>query len=83
MLYTDGLTESRKDFTEGEDRLRHIVSGVRALPTADIPATIAERMHDIVLHTDDTVLLAIRLRHDTDDDTAQHARPTSPRHQRT
>ncbi|MGW0560604.1 PP2C family protein-serine/threonine phosphatase [Streptomyces sp. NPDC003016] len=60
ILYTDGLTESRRDPCEGEIRLveasRHHASG----PLADIPGSIAADMHTVVLHPDDTLVLAVR-----------------------
>ncbi|MGW0362914.1 PP2C family protein-serine/threonine phosphatase [Streptomyces sp. NPDC002990] len=61
LLYTDGLTESRKDPIEGEKRLIRAtrIHATRAL--ADIPAAIAADMHHVVLHRDDTLALAIRI----------------------
>ncbi|MFD3541606.1 PP2C family protein-serine/threonine phosphatase [Streptomyces sp. NPDC058662] len=61
LLYTDGLTESRKDAYEGEIRLVRAAQNHAHLPLAGIPAAIAADMHQIVLHADDTLALALRL----------------------
>ncbi|WP_256107637.1 PP2C family protein-serine/threonine phosphatase [Streptomyces sp. ODS05-4] len=60
VLYTDGLTESRRDPREGEQRLVRAARRHRALPIAELPAAIAEEMHTVVLHPDDTVALTVR-----------------------
>ncbi|MFG1643380.1 PP2C family protein-serine/threonine phosphatase [Amycolatopsis sp. NPDC049252] len=60
LLYTDGLVESRKDITEGQDRLLEVARTHADHPAATLPREIVTRMHDIVVHADDTVLLAIR-----------------------
>ncbi|WP_410599687.1 PP2C family protein-serine/threonine phosphatase [Amycolatopsis sp. lyj-90] len=60
VLYTDGLIESRKDYVEGETRLLGAVGRSAGLPTAAIPGVLATQMHDVVLHADDTVVIAIR-----------------------
>lgn len=60
LLYTDGLIESRKNHQEGETRLLATARRSAGKPTAVIPGTVAARMHDVVLHADDTVVLAIR-----------------------
>ncbi|MFC3455152.1 PP2C family protein-serine/threonine phosphatase [Amycolatopsis speibonae] len=62
VLYTDGLVESRKDFQEGEERLLAAARRNAGRPTADIPDVLATEMLDIVLHADDTVVIAIRHR---------------------
>ncbi|MET7932573.1 PP2C family protein-serine/threonine phosphatase [Streptomyces sp. NPDC005322] len=61
VLYTDGLTESRRDPIEGEKRLikaahKHLLS-----PIEKIPGAIADDMHTVILHPDDTLALAVRL----------------------
>ncbi|GHB06242.1 PP2C family protein-serine/threonine phosphatase [Streptomyces chryseus] len=60
ILYTDGLTESRRDPTEGELRLIEAARRHAAKPVTEIPAAIAADMHTVVLHPDDTLALAIR-----------------------
>jgi serine phosphatase RsbU (regulator of sigma subunit) len=60
ILYTDGLIESRKNLTEGERRLLALAGRHAGQPTATIPDTLAARMHEIVLHADDTIVIAIR-----------------------
>lgn len=61
LLYTDGLTESRKDVEEGEIRLVAAAQTHAHLPLADIPNAIAADMHTIVLHADDTLAMALRI----------------------
>ncbi|GHF73236.1 potassium-transporting ATPase subunit B [Streptomyces mashuensis] len=61
LLYTDGLTESRRDPREGEARLRRAVRRHRHLPIEDLPGAVAREMHDVILHADDTVALTARL----------------------
>ncbi|MEU6486019.1 PP2C family protein-serine/threonine phosphatase [Streptomyces sp. NPDC046887] len=60
VLYTDGLTESRRDPREGEQRLIKAACGLRERPIAELPAAIAEEMRTMVLHPDDTVALTVR-----------------------
>lgn len=60
VLYTDGLTESRRDPLEGEARLIAAAREHAALPLGEIPAAIAADMHTVVLHADDTLALALR-----------------------
>ncbi|MFJ4778090.1 PP2C family protein-serine/threonine phosphatase [Streptomyces sp. NPDC088762] len=62
LLYTDGLTESRRDMLEGERRLIQAVRAHSHLPVADIPSAIAADMHTVVYHADDTLALAFRMR---------------------
>ncbi|MBW5424233.1 SpoIIE family protein phosphatase [Streptomyces sp. BG9H] len=62
ILYTDGLTESRRDPREGEQRLMSTARRYRVRPTEDVPASIARAMLTDVLHEDDTLALAVRLR---------------------
>ncbi|MFF0740341.1 PP2C family protein-serine/threonine phosphatase [Streptomyces sp. NPDC004111] len=83
ILYTDGLTESRRDPLEGEARLIAAVRAHAALPLAAIPAAIAADMHTVVLHNDDTLALALRLTprpHGTPlpDDAADPGQPPAP-----
>lgn len=61
VLYTDGLTESRRDPIEGEARL--IDSARKRLrdPTASIPGAVARDMRTVVLHPDDTLALVVRM----------------------
>ncbi|MET9514726.1 PP2C family protein-serine/threonine phosphatase [Streptomyces sp. NPDC002994] len=61
ILYTDGLTESRRDPCEGEIRLIEASRRHAARPLAEIPSSIAADMHAVVLHADDTLALAIRI----------------------
>ncbi|MET9802730.1 PP2C family protein-serine/threonine phosphatase [Streptomyces sp. NPDC006368] len=60
VLYTDGLTESRRDPREGEQRLARAARRHRHRPIEEIPAAIAEDMHTVILHPDDTVALTVR-----------------------
>ncbi|MFD9700110.1 PP2C family protein-serine/threonine phosphatase [Lentzea sp. NPDC059081] len=60
LLYTDGLVESRGDVDEGEHRLVH-TAGVHAeRPLGAALSAIVHDMHDVVVYTDDTVLLGLR-----------------------
>ncbi|WP_030606848.1 PP2C family protein-serine/threonine phosphatase [Streptomyces sclerotialus] len=61
MLYTDGLTESRRDPLEGERRLIDSARTHRHLPIEEIPGAIAGDMHRVILHSDDTLALAVRV----------------------
>jgi serine phosphatase RsbU (regulator of sigma subunit) len=65
VLYTDGLTESRRDPREGERRLTDAARRHRGLPIEQVPVAIAEEMHTVILHSDDTVALTVRRRDDT------------------
>ncbi|MGW7417498.1 PP2C family protein-serine/threonine phosphatase [Streptomyces sp. NPDC054863] len=60
VLYTDGLTESRRDPREGEQRLLETALRHRHLPIEEIPGAIAADMHTVILHPDDTVALTVR-----------------------
>ncbi|GAA2342830.1 serine/threonine-protein phosphatase [Streptomyces kunmingensis] len=60
VLYTDGLTESRRDPYEGERRLVSAAVRHRHRPTDDIPGALAEEMHTVILHPDDTLALTVR-----------------------
>lgn len=60
VLYTDGLTESRRDPYEGERRLVEAAVRHRHRPTEDIPGALAEDMHTVILHPDDTLALTVR-----------------------
>ncbi|TXS52395.1 PP2C family protein-serine/threonine phosphatase [Streptomyces sp. t39] len=64
LLYTDGLTESRRDPLEGERRLAASARRHAGRPVDEIPGAIAGDMHTLVLHPDDTLALALRRRHD-------------------
>ncbi|GGU49891.1 potassium-transporting ATPase subunit B [Streptomyces lavendofoliae] len=61
LLYTDGLTESRRDPVEGEARLIDAARRHRSHPTAVIPGAIASDMLGDALHNDDTLAIAARL----------------------
>ncbi|MFF3340156.1 PP2C family protein-serine/threonine phosphatase [Streptomyces flavidovirens] len=61
ILYTDGLTESRRDPIEGEQRLMEAARRRAARPLAEIPSSLAAEMRSVVLHPDDTLALAIRV----------------------
>ncbi|GAB3112844.1 PP2C family protein-serine/threonine phosphatase [Streptomyces calidiresistens] len=61
MLYTDGLTESRRDPREGEVRLMESVRKHARRPLAEVPGAVAEDMHTVILHPDDTLALALRI----------------------
>ncbi|WP_428955994.1 PP2C family protein-serine/threonine phosphatase [Streptomyces sp. cg35] len=60
VLYTDGLTESRRDPYEGERRLVSAAVRHRHRPTDEIPGALAEEMHTVILHPDDTLALTVR-----------------------
>ncbi|WP_260635480.1 PP2C family protein-serine/threonine phosphatase [Streptomyces angustmyceticus] len=60
MLYTDGLTESRRDPIEGEARLVKSARAHARRPVDEIPGAVAEDMHTVILHSDDTLALAVR-----------------------
>lgn len=60
VLYTDGLTESRRDPREGEQRLALAARRHRHLPMEEVPGALAEEMHTVILHPDDTVALTVR-----------------------
>ncbi|ARQ71405.1 PP2C family protein-serine/threonine phosphatase [Streptomyces marincola] len=60
VLYTDGLTESRKDPLEGEARLIRAAARHAGRPIGEVPSAIAEDMHTVILHPDDTLALAVR-----------------------
>ncbi|WP_282791925.1 PP2C family protein-serine/threonine phosphatase [Streptomyces sp. CC224B] len=74
LLYTDGLTESRRDPEEGEARLARAVREHAHRPTAHLPAEIAREMHEVILHADDTLALAVRLGGGTGDGAPDPAR---------
>ncbi|GAA1670201.1 PP2C family protein-serine/threonine phosphatase [Streptomyces yatensis] len=61
LLYTDGLTESRRDPIEGERRLIEAAHKHLQSPIEEVPGAIAEDMHTVILHPDDTLALAVRL----------------------
>ncbi|MFG2862270.1 PP2C family protein-serine/threonine phosphatase [Streptomyces sioyaensis] len=61
ILYTDGLTESRRDPREGEARLIAAAQRHMKRPIDEIPGAIAQDMHTVILHFDDTLALAVRL----------------------
>ncbi|MGY1452856.1 PP2C family protein-serine/threonine phosphatase [Streptomyces sp. SS8] len=61
ILYTDGLTESRKDPREGEKRLIEASRRHADRPITEVPGAIAEDMHTVILHPDDTLALAVRV----------------------
>ncbi|MFD7918055.1 PP2C family protein-serine/threonine phosphatase [Streptomyces sp. NPDC059740] len=60
LLYTDGLTESRRDPKEGEKRLVEAGRAHFSRPIADVPGAIAADMHTVILHPDDTLALSVR-----------------------
>jgi sigma-B regulation protein RsbU (phosphoserine phosphatase) len=62
LLYTDGLVESRGDVDEGEQRLVRAASARAGHPLDSALSAIVEDMHDVVVYTDDTVLLGLRFR---------------------
>lgn len=62
LLYTDGLTESRRDPVEGEKRLIEAAYERLHAPIEEIPGAIADEMHTVILHPDDTLALAVRVR---------------------
>ncbi|THA27171.1 serine/threonine-protein phosphatase [Streptomyces sp. RKND-216] len=64
LLYTDGLTESRRDPVEGEARLVTAAVEHRERPIEEVPGAVADAMHTVVLHPDDTLALAMRLPHE-------------------
>ncbi|WP_327678976.1 PP2C family protein-serine/threonine phosphatase [Streptomyces sp. NBC_00467] len=60
ILYTDGLTECRRDPYEGEAALMTSALRHRARPTGRIPGAIAADILVDVLHSDDTLAIAAR-----------------------
>ncbi|MER7660865.1 SpoIIE family protein phosphatase [Streptomyces sp. NPDC096193] len=60
ILYTDGLTECRRDPYEGEAALMTSALRHRARPTDHIPGAIAADILVDVLHSDDTLAIAAR-----------------------
>ncbi|MFF1374745.1 PP2C family protein-serine/threonine phosphatase [Streptomyces sp. NPDC058308] len=60
LLYTDGLTESRRDPIAGEARLKEALCRHRARPTEQVPGLLAEDLLRDVLHLDDTLAIAVR-----------------------
>ncbi|MET7640796.1 PP2C family protein-serine/threonine phosphatase [Streptomyces sp. NPDC005438] len=60
VLYTDGLTESRRNPIEGEERLAASAHKHLSSPLEEVPAAIAEDMHVEVWHQDDTLALCLR-----------------------
>ncbi|MFR9674944.1 PP2C family protein-serine/threonine phosphatase [Streptomyces sp. TR06-5] len=60
VLYTDGLTESRRDPLEGERRLAASARRHSGRPIREVPGAIAEDMRSVVLHADDTLALTLR-----------------------
>ncbi|MGW7578617.1 PP2C family protein-serine/threonine phosphatase [Streptomyces sp. NPDC054765] len=60
VLYTDGLTESRRDPIEGEARLVTSARAHARRPVDEIPGAVAADMHTVILHSDDTLALAVR-----------------------
>ncbi|WUL88776.1 serine/threonine-protein phosphatase [Streptomyces sp. NBC_00342] len=61
VLYTDGLTESRRNPIEGEARLIESARKRSREPTASIPGAVARDMRSVVLHPDDTLALVVRM----------------------
>ncbi|WNE98204.1 PP2C family protein-serine/threonine phosphatase [Streptomyces luomodiensis] len=61
VLYTDGLTESRRDPIEGEKRLIEAAHKHLQSPIEEVPGAIAEDMHTVILHPDDTLAMAVRV----------------------
>ncbi|WAP57639.1 PP2C family protein-serine/threonine phosphatase [Streptomyces sp. S465] len=61
VLYTDGLTESRRDPIEGEKRLIEAAHKQLQSPIEEVPGAIAEDMHTVILHPDDTLAMAVRV----------------------
>ncbi len=61
LLYTDGLTESRRDPLEGEVRLVEAARRHHPHPTGLVPSAIAADMLADTLYDDDTVAIAVRL----------------------
>ncbi|MFH8796587.1 PP2C family protein-serine/threonine phosphatase [Streptomyces sp. NPDC017941] len=60
LLYTDGLTESRRDPLEGEARLSAAARRHAGLSATRLTGEIAKEMHAVILHADDTLALAVR-----------------------
>lgn len=60
LLYTDGLTESRRDMALGEKLLVESARRHAGLPLAELTAAIVADLHTVVLHADDTLLVAVR-----------------------
>lgn len=60
LFYTDGLVEAGRDLNGGLDRLAELAGRHRALPVDGLTDAIVTVMHDRVLHSDDTLLMAMR-----------------------
>ena len=60
LLYTDGLIEARKDMLQGLENLVSYSAGAGRLPTAQVPASLVERMLAGAERRDDTLVLALR-----------------------
>lgn len=60
LFYTDGLVEATRDLNAGLDRLAELAGEHRALPVRELVDTVVAVLHRRVLHSDDTVLLALR-----------------------
>ncbi|WP_188188559.1 PP2C family protein-serine/threonine phosphatase [Nonomuraea sp. SYSU D8015] len=60
LFYTDGLVEARRDLNAGLEELAELTGRHRASPVRELTDTIVRVMHRKVLHSDDTLLLAMR-----------------------
>ncbi|GAA5061179.1 serine phosphatase RsbU (regulator of sigma subunit) [Thermocatellispora tengchongensis] len=60
LFYTDGLVEAMRNLNAGLDELADLGGRYRALPVDDLTDSIVRVMHRQVLHSDDTLLLAMR-----------------------
>ncbi|MEV0234658.1 SpoIIE family protein phosphatase [Nonomuraea sp. NPDC050786] len=60
LFYTDGLVEARRDLNAGLDELADLAGRHRDLPVDELTDTLVRVMHRRVLHSDDTLLLAMR-----------------------
>ncbi|MFG6192562.1 PP2C family protein-serine/threonine phosphatase [Nonomuraea sp. JJY05] len=60
LFYTDGLVEARRDLNAGLDELAELAGRHRDLPVDELTDTLVRVMRHQALHSDDTLLLAMR-----------------------
>lgn len=60
LLYTDGLVEAALDINQGLDDLIASTDRHRDSPVPDLAKRVVDDLHQRILHTDDTLLLAVR-----------------------
>ncbi len=60
LLYSDGLVEATRDLDAGLARLAELGAALRDRPVAELTEKIVATMRQKVLHSDDTLLIALR-----------------------